>query len=101
MQKVEIIIPQTNNSGESLGAVIAGVKTNLCNLFGGYTAFEAQGGWVSDSGELFEEPVVVLISAATKASDAQLITTIARDVLEITDQLAMFISIDGQAQIID
>lgn len=103
MQKVEIIIPNQNNSGESLEAVITGIKTNMCQLFGGFTAFDAQGGWVSDEGKLYQEQVTVLVSAVAddKAEEAQMILAIARNVLEITDQLAVFVSIDGKAQIID
>lgn len=103
MQKIEIIIPKLNNSGESLDAVIAGIKTNMCQLFGGFTAFDAQGGWISNEGELFQEQVTVLVSAVAddQAEEAKMIIAIARNVLEITDQLAVFISIDGKAQIIE
>lgn len=103
MNKVEIIIPQNNNQGGSLESVIDGVKTNFCNVFGGYTAISAEGGWVSNDGHLFKEPVTVIFSAATKDkdSDAKILVAIAQDVLAITDQLAVFISIDGQAQIIE
>ncbi|AVX04365.1 hypothetical protein MXMO3_01840 [Maritalea myrionectae] len=103
MNKVEIIIPQNNNQGESLSPVIDGVKANFCNVFGGYTAIDAEGGWISNDGELFKEPVTVIFSAATqdKNADAEILVAIAQDVLAITDQLAVFISIDGQAQIIE
>lgn len=103
MQKVEIIIPKQNNNGESLEPVISQVKMNLCQLFGGFTAFQAEGGWISDEGKLYQEPVTVLVSAVAedKADEAKLIISIARNVMELTDQLAVFVSINGQAQIID
>ncbi|WP_299349251.1 molybdenum cofactor biosynthesis protein MoaE [uncultured Maritalea sp.] len=103
MNKVEIIIPKQNNSGESLAAVTDGVKANFCNVFGGYTAIDAEGGWVSNDGTLFKEPVTIIFSAATKdkSADADLLIAIAKDVLAITDQLAVFVSIDGQAEIIE
>ena len=103
MNKVEIIIPKMNNSGESLDLVAEGVKRNFCNLFGGYTAIDAEGGWVSNEGTLFKEPVTVIYSAASKdkSKDAELLLAIAKNVLAITDQEAVFVSIDGQAEIIE
>lgn len=103
MNKVEIIIPKFNNSGESLENVADGVKANFCNLFGGYTAIDAEGGWISNNGKLFKESVTVIYSAASKdkSADAELLIAIAKDVLAITDQEAVFVSIDGQAEIIE
>jgi len=103
MQEVKIIIPNQTNDGQSLEATIEAVQMNMCTLFGGFTAYAAQGGWMDPEGQLYKEPVTVITSAvaADKAEDAQLIIAIARNVLELTDQLAVFVSINGNAEIIE
>lgn len=40
------------------------VKRTLAQSLGGYTAYNTQGGWVNDEGELVEEPVTVVYSLA-------------------------------------
>lgn len=53
---------------KELNKRIIETKTFLSRLFGGYTSIEATGGYVSQKGELWKEPVVKVTSFA-KAKD--------------------------------
>jgi hypothetical protein len=66
--KVGIIIPSTVNvdevaSVDVVGQWVSSAKTHFANLFGGFTCFNAVGGWMSAHG-IGEEPVTI-VSAFT------------------------------------
>ena len=100
--KAEIIIPRLDNDGSDNAAVIDATLIRMCGLFGGATAFDALGYWVNDAGRLFRDDVVVVVSAATDRDVAQAaLVDLARSVLAATDQEAVFVSVGGDAQIIE
>lgn len=65
--KVAVIIPSTTNvseaaSSEEVAKWIKAAKVKLAGLFGGFTSYNAVGGWVSPVHGLVEEPVTVVSS---------------------------------------
>ncbi|EBA18418.1 hypothetical protein RSK20926_11884 [Roseobacter sp. SK209-2-6] len=100
--KVELIIPALDNDGSDNSAVIEAAIKSFCKLYGGATVYEASGYWVNDAGHLYEDAVKVLVSAATKKEEAkEQLRGLAREVLAVTDQEAVFLSVGGEAEIIE
>ena len=63
MHEAKIIIPNTAKApGDAARALQFALKA-CASTFGGYTATQAQGGWINDAGELIEEPVTVITVA--------------------------------------
>ena len=63
MREAKIILPNTAQApGDAARALQFALKA-CASTFGGYTATQAQGGWINDAGELIEEPVTVLTIA--------------------------------------
>ena len=70
MREAKIIVPNTAKApGDAARALQFALKA-CASTFGGYTATQAQGGWINDAGELIEEPVTVI----TIACEANLAT---------------------------
>ena len=61
--KVEIIVPSTVNVGELIDNTVA---TKLSNMFGGATATNSQGFYVSDEGNLIKENSTIVYSYCTE-----------------------------------
>lgn len=64
--KIGIVIPSTVNvnetaSLETVGIWIKSAKVQFAEIFGGFTSYNAVGGWMSAQG-LVEEPVTVVAS---------------------------------------
>lgn len=100
--KLELIIPKLDNDGSDNAAVIEDAVRTMCGTFGGATVYDAAGFWVNPEGHLYRDEVSVIVSAATvegAARDAML--ALARRVLDLTDQEAVFVSINGKAEIIE
>lgn len=62
--KVSIYIP-TESNGETIpetlrNNILNDVKVGFANTFGGYTAIDGVGGYVSDAGDLVEEQVTIV-----------------------------------------
>ena len=55
----QIILPKTDNDGNSLMTIHAEYRKAFCHCFGGYTALPACGGWVDDKGKLYEDASIV------------------------------------------
>lgn len=76
--------------------------TTLAIEYGGYTIYEAEGGWVGDKGQLIEEPVLIFEFAdkGRSAPDrtARTIAERFRD-LFVQDSV-LFAIIDGYAELI-
>lgn len=99
--ETKIIIPLRDNDGADNASVIERAVGTFCAAFGGATAWDATGYWVNPEGKLYAEPVRVIVSAATDVAAAkQELAALARDVLDLTDQEAVFISLGGDADII-
>ena len=63
--RVAIFIPSTTNGNEPAPAAliarwVKSAKLKFAELFGGFTAYRAVGGWVSPIHGLIEEPVTVV-----------------------------------------
>jgi hypothetical protein len=100
--KVELIIPAQDNDGSDNSPVIKAAIANFCKLYGGATVYDAAGYWINEEGRLYEDQVKVLVSAATDKKGAKdQLRALARDVLEATDQEAVFLSVGGDAEIIE
>jgi hypothetical protein len=100
--KTEIIIPRLDNDGSDNAETIRSVVAQMCGTFGGATVFDASGFWVNMEGRLYEDKVAVIVSAATSEADAlEQMRALARMVLQVTDQEAVFLSVNGKAEIIE
>ncbi|WP_299686648.1 DUF3574 domain-containing protein [uncultured Tateyamaria sp.] len=100
--KTEIIIPKNDNDGSDNGALIETTIASMCSLYGGATVYAAQGYWSNEAGRLFRDDVAVIVSAATdKAAAQKELRALARDILNATDQEAVFLSVGGDAEIIE
>ena len=79
MREAKIIVPNTAKApGDAARALQFAIKA-CASTFGGYTATQAQGGWINDAGDLIEEPVTVITIAweanlATNANGALAMT---------------------------
>lgn len=63
-RQVAIYVPSTINGNEPAGQLFERfaqeAKRLFANLFGGFTAYPAIGGWVNDQGNMIEENVMVI-----------------------------------------
>lgn len=100
--KLELVIPHRDNDGSDNGPVIESAIRRVCGVFGGATVFDARGYWLNAEGRLYVDPVAVIVSAATdrEAARAELLA-LAREVLAATDQEAVFLSVGGDAEIVE
>jgi antirestriction protein ArdC len=99
--ETKIIIPLRDNDGADNGPIIERAVIAFCAAFGGATAWDAHGYWVNPEGKLYAEPVRVIVSAAADAAKAKReLQALARAVLDLTDQEAVFVSVGGEADII-
>lgn len=100
--KVELIIPAKDNDGSDNAEVVKSAIKDFCKLYGGATVYDAAGYWINEDGRLYEDQVKVLVSAATdKASAKTELRDLAKAVLRATDQEAVFLSVGGEAEIIE
>lgn len=99
--QVEMIIPHQDNDGSDNAALIEDAIRAMCVSFGGATVYDAKGFWVNNEGRLYEDTVAVIKSAAKDDESAEAVRALARRVLKLTDQEAVFISVNGQAEIIE
>ncbi len=100
--KAELIIPKTDNDGSDNSALIETSIARMCNLYGGATVYDAAGFWTNEEGRLFKDDVAVIVSAATDMNDAkEELRALAAQILDATDQEAVFLSVGGDAEIIE
>lgn len=104
MREARIILPLYDNDGIDLQDVHKSLKTRLCAEFGGYTATPSMGGWIDNSGKLYEEPGIAYDVAVPDDSIA-IIETL-RDIAGLTgrkaNQKAMYLRLPtGKVEILD
>lgn len=100
--KVEIVIPHRDNDGTDNADVIKNAIKHLCSAFGGGTVLHGEGHWVAPDGQLYVGPVAVITSTATDREQARAeMVSLAKRVMAFTDQKAVFISIDGDGDIVE
>ncbi len=99
--KAELIIPNLDNDGTDNAEIIKSSIYNMCSLFGGATASQGKGYWINETGKLYEDDVTVIVSASLGGDKSKELRELAELVLEVTDQEAVFMSFNGQAEIIE
>ncbi|HEY1598850.1 MAG TPA: hypothetical protein VGG64_04565 [Pirellulales bacterium] len=105
--KVAIIIPSTVNGNEPaprqlVNRWIQAAKLKFGRLFGGFTCFDAEGGWVSEQHGLIEEAVTV-VSSFTDGDGLRFIDDVkefAARMAEAMGQEAVSIELDHTLQFI-
>jgi hypothetical protein len=63
MREGMIVVPQADNSGNSLESVLNETMRDCIQAFGGCTVVPATGAWVGDDGQLYKEPVYQVVAA--------------------------------------
>ena len=102
LAKTEVIIPRRDNDGSDNSPIIQTAIARMCELFGGVTVFEAKGYWISDVSGFMADDVAVLQSAKIQSSETrEALRTLAKMVLDSTDQEAVFISDADGAEIVE
>lgn len=102
MKIARIHFPTLGNNGDPLYGVIGVLEKRLMQEFGGFTYWNAQGAWKSDNGRVYKEPVTVYEVAYEGYENHDLtIRGIAVAVGRLAEQEAVFVIIDGNAEILD
>jgi hypothetical protein len=100
MRIAQINLPVFDNNGVNLDAVHETLARNLCVIYGGFTVTAGRGAWV-DNGRLYHEDVKVYQVAYDPAQiGAQRMRDTAQYIGRMAKQIAMFIVIDGEAEIL-
>lgn len=91
MQESMLIVPDNDNSGNSLAALRERIAGAMVDAFGGCTCRAATGLWRDTSGKLFHEPVTELVSACEDTPDNESrLTSLARQIGHDGNQLAVY-----------
>lgn len=100
--KVAIYVPSTVKGNKPAPAALikkwlGKVKRALAQHFGGFTAYKAQGGWVSAGGALIEENVVIVQAFTDEAglSNVPAIKALAAELAADMEQEAVSVEVDG------
>jgi hypothetical protein len=106
--RISIFIPSTVNGNEPAPADliarwVKSAKLKFAELFGGFTAHRAVGGWVSPVHGLVEEPVTVVTSFTDDDGLDRLgeVEEFAATVAEALGQEAVTLEIDNSLQFIE
>jgi len=97
----EINFPTHDNDGAKLMAPLL-IQRELCERFGGCTAYDGHGSWVNANGKLYSEPVKI-IKVAFKASqrNINILKHICFKHGKRAKQEAVYYSINNKATILD
>jgi len=103
--KVSIYVPSTQNVSEQVDNTVQvkNVIRELSGLFGGATATQAVGGWVSESGETILERVTIVYSFCTSEQlreHFEDVYAIAQRIKEEMSQEAVTLEINGQVKFV-
>ena len=103
--KVAIYVPSTINVNEETDntAQVLRIIRRLSELFGGATASDAVGGWVSESGETVIEKVKIVYSFCTSDQLKEHISTIIEICEELKTEMsqeAITLEINGQVKFV-
>ena len=103
--KVAIYVPSTLNVNEQTDntAQVMNIIRKLSTLFGGATASDAVGGWVSESGETVIEKVKIVYSFCTSDQLKEHISTIIAICEELKTEMsqeAITLEINGQVKLV-
>ena len=96
MKEARLIVPMQNNHGQSLSQLALQVQKRLAETFGGFTLTEGYGGWISPTGKVHYEPVLVFdIAMDSKVSNIEALTSIAAKVAKEAEQEAVYVRLPG------
>jgi len=105
--KIGVIIPTTLNghesaSPETIAEWVKAAKVKLANLFGGFTASSAVGGWLSPIYGLVEEPVTIVSSFTDESGLKRLpeVKAFAAKMAEALEQEAVAIELDSSLEFV-
>lgn len=100
-----IYIPSKDRAGRPLGVIASKFATQakllLSSLGGGYTAYEAVGGWNGSHGLIEESVTVVECFRHLRQEQAEQVRELARQWCRILNQESVMIMIDSQPEFID
>lgn len=94
MTKIEFAIHlvQFDNQGQSLESLNNKTLMIVAKTFGGFTVTEGRGGWVNESGRLFDEPILrVTIACENTPENSGKLKQIAINYKEAASQEAVYI----------
>jgi len=103
--KVSVYVPSTQNVSEQVDNTeqVKNVIRELSQLFGGATATQAVGGWVSESGETILERVTIVYSFCTSEQlreHFEDVYGIAQRIKQEMSQEAVTLEINGQVKFV-
>jgi hypothetical protein len=93
MRIAQINLPVFDNNGVNLDAAHVALANDLITLFGGFTVWQGRGAW-ADNGKLYYEYEPDHVIRET-------IRAVAKRIGRQAGQLAMFIVMDGESEIIE
>lgn len=101
--KIELFIPSTSNATHEADKTVIDfwkytVATTFSNLFGGFTSYEAIGGWNSSEHGLIQENVTIIYSNASEVTNEaiQEVIRLAKEMKYEMRQEAISLCLDGQ-----
>lgn len=101
MKLATLILPTVNNDGVDQTDTHCALQAVLCETFGGFTRTMGDGGWVSDTGKLYLDPVAVY-SIAMCGSDREKLESIALFYGHMAGQLSVMVThADGAVVFVD
>lgn len=78
------------------------IKGHMSRRYGGYTTYQATGGWENDEGQLIEEPVIVVESYSD--SSVSLVSMEMHELAEVvkraTDEDAVMYTVDNDHNLV-
>lgn len=103
--KVSVYVPSTTNVNQPIDSTEKVLETikKLSTIFGGATASNAFGGWVSKTGEVVTEKVTIVYSFCSSEQLAKNIETIygiCQDLKTSMKQEAITLEINGQVKFV-
>lgn len=103
LRESEIIVPVTDNNGQSLASLRDSIALSLSDAFGGVTMRESFGAWRDSTGKLYSEKVCELISAAPVSVESDsVLRRLASRLLRDGHQLAAYVKFpDSHVEIIE
>lgn len=101
MDIAQINFPINDNDGDKLMAPLL-IQKELCAEFGGCTAYDGAGSWVSDDGKLYAEPVKIIQTAFKNNYKNRLfLKNLVKKYGKLSKQEAVYLSINNKADIIN
>lgn len=90
--EARIILPVKGNDDHPLKAQHTLLKTQLSKHFGGYTAFQGEGGWLAPDQRLYQESVMIYdISMQDTLENCHTLHNIAKHIGSIAKQETMYV----------